>query len=167
MTKDEAEKMVDAFGFEAATKARVVEVGYVPSIKACEPGYNQARAALIAALIAPPGVPDGWKLVPIAPTEAMGDAGHDTGCTSGDGTIDEWISGTPEEIWKAMLAAAPPAPVASVADAVAAEREACAKVCEGLKAELCARDEAGGVPLSKINTRFAAAIRARGQGGAR
>jgi hypothetical protein len=73
-----------------------------------------------------PEIPDGWQLVPKLPTEAMLDAGHDTGCTSGDGTIDEWISGTPEEIYTAMLAAAPQPPALD-RDAVI---EACAKVAE-------------------------------------
>ena len=70
---DEAEKMLNEFEFEAVTKARVVATGYVPSIKACEPGYNEARAAVLAAM-RKGGVPAGWQLVPVNVTKEMAHA---------------------------------------------------------------------------------------------
>jgi hypothetical protein len=55
------------------------------------------RAALTPPAVAAPAVPDGWRLVPVDPTEAMVDAFH---CEEGDGAFNKW---------EAMLAAAPSA----------------------------------------------------------
>lgn len=43
-----------------------------------------------------------WKAVPVEPTEAMGDAGA--------GHVDQEIFESPENVYRAMLAAAPAAP---------------------------------------------------------
>jgi hypothetical protein len=58
--------------------------------------------ALRAQLAQQPGVPDGWKLVPVEPTEAIRDALYTSGFESADSILNY--------AYKAMLAAAP-APV--------------------------------------------------------
>ncbi|MGU5659800.1 hypothetical protein [Aeromonas veronii] len=54
-------------------------------------------------------VPEGWKLVPVEPTDAMYDAGKTAGtgevCKTWDGNGYEF--GSPAPIYEAMLAAAP------------------------------------------------------------
>ena len=52
-----------------------------------------------------PSVPDGWKLVPIEPTQEMLDAGEDTFVSSLSGTP----TSSPIAVYRAMLAAAPEA----------------------------------------------------------
>lgn len=64
--------------------------------------YRQ-KQAIIKALQAP-AVPDGWKLVPIEPTEEMDDAAH--GKNSGR-CSSSWCSCDCKKIYKAMLSAAP------------------------------------------------------------
>ena len=102
MTRDEAEKMVDAL-IEYAEQA---SSGW--SVACADPAEkeialrNDARAALIAALTAGPGVPEGFVMVPIRPTNAMWDAWRKH---QYNGPLDKW---------EAMLAAAPPDPVAGV-----------------------------------------------------
>ena len=187
MTKDEAEKMVDAFA-ETVPAFERASSGAFPNdydISDDVAGYSAARAALIAALTAPQGLP-AWRTdMENAPDEPhlrgiwinvmkpnksevvtryidvyAGSIDDETGefkTINGDDTgwpTDEFT------LWCPLPAeaAAPPAPVVSVADAVAADRAACAALVEGAglwKLKDKDRDKA-----------IAAAIRARGQGGA-
>lgn len=52
-------------------------------------------------------VPDGWKLVPVEPTEEMRGAFHDADEEFNEGSTQEC---SPDYQWSAMLAAAPEAP---------------------------------------------------------
>lgn len=54
-------------------------------------------------------VPDGWKLVPVEPTQQMLDVGRWTGAGSVS-VQEEWAR---KEVWQRMLAAAPQPPVAA------------------------------------------------------
>ena len=74
---------------------------------ALENGYwFQEVMPLFLAPVQPVAVPDGWKLVPVKPTEAMNDAYN--GVPTG-------FAGTPahsSHVWEAMLSVAPVAPAA-------------------------------------------------------
>jgi hypothetical protein len=119
---------------------------------------------LAAALTAPPGVPEGFRLVPVEPTEGMSRAWFKT---SARNEVEDWRAK-----YQAMLAAAPPAPVVSVAEAVAAEREACRRIAqEQAEKAWDIGNSLGQDALVSSGRNHGAraievAIRARGQGGA-
>jgi hypothetical protein len=144
MTKDEAEKMVDAL--QAAVNGAWRNQGYEDHAER-EGKIEAARAALIAALTATPGVPGDYEesVKSLANKFARGVVPN----AQPTDTLLQMYA----RIAIDTLAAAPPAPVVSTADAVAAEREALAKIVENLGCH-------------PAYTKAAAAIRARGQGGA-
>lgn len=88
----------------------------IASLAGPQSELNAARiaGALSKAPVAQAGqVPDGWKLVPIAPTDEMWDAANsakgkllETRELEGGGTLNTWESHE-AAVWKAMLAAAP------------------------------------------------------------
>ena len=79
--------------------------GYVPA--EAQPAPVVEVAAWLCGIPAQPApsVPDGWKLVPIEPTQEMLDAGEDTFVSSLSGTP----TSSPIAVYRAMLAAAPEA----------------------------------------------------------
>lgn len=77
--------------------------------------WNAFRAAMLnhfeqsLAMVNPPAIPAGWKLVPIEPTADMSHAGHDYYQKS----KAEFGDFTPTGMYRAMLAAAPQPPVST------------------------------------------------------
>jgi hypothetical protein len=72
--------------------------------------YTPMARAAIAAMPAP-GVPPGWRLVPVEPTEAMIEAGAVRGnWSSRADAFDGGREGSAKDVWAVMLAAVPPAP---------------------------------------------------------
>lgn len=69
--------------------------------------WDAWKAALKAGSTA--SVPDGWKLVPVEPTEAMLEAAGNTEEIYNEWGEDLYVKNT-EEVYQAMLAAAPDAP---------------------------------------------------------
>ena len=88
--------------FEAAYKA-AVENGWANVKDMARQVWDQARAQLQTASVA---VPDGWKLVPVEPTDEMVRAGINTPCVDSGNDADD----QPQDyrnVYSAMLAAAP------------------------------------------------------------
>lgn len=97
-------------------------------------------------------IPAGYKLAPVEPTEEMGDA-------AAEGEGSEFIGefrciGRFDIAYKDALAVAPHLPLVFADDIAAAEREACAQVCEEFAHQNWDYME---------GARLAAAIRARGE----
>ena len=132
MTKDEAKNIVSEY--ENATVAEI----------------PAKRAALIAALTAKMAAEQ------MLAADRVTEQRHEfaTGCNKEKINLNNY-----EAYAAAVAAAAPPAPGASVADAVAAEREACAALAASYEG-----DEITTVGMAKRD--IARAIRARGQVGA-
>ena len=96
---DEIQKLKDGRGFKYVKDGVHYSVNYAN-------GWNQCRAAMLQAgnhteqhldMVNSPVIPDGWKLVPKEPTEAMNKAGWTA--------INEYDEINPT--YRAMLAAAP------------------------------------------------------------
>ena len=96
-----------------ATKEAVdyLNANSLSSIASGSTCHRRMRNAL-ALIAAPAGVPEGWRLVPIEPTEQMICAFHNS--------VNIWMNevGDDQDVYKAMLSAAPPAPAATALDAV-------------------------------------------------
>jgi hypothetical protein len=101
MAGNAAEAKIDADAIIAALIAKG------PIADAYIDGFLKGKAA---ALTAPPGVPEGWKLVPEKPTPEMMLAADETGVTVYEDGKDPIALYDIEEVWPAMLAAATPAP---------------------------------------------------------
>lgn len=100
---------------KAAHKLLVQEYGaYGPD----EPETRIIRKleAALSALAAAPGVPEGWKLVPVKPTREMRKAFHKADAQANSGMHrDSCAVGSPDWQWHAMLSASPAAPAAQTA----------------------------------------------------
>lgn len=70
--------------------------------------WEAARAALASAAAPAQGVPEGWKLVPVEPTEFMEGAG--AGAVSESFMHGKNVAKMAVEAYRAMLAATPPSP---------------------------------------------------------
>lgn len=90
--------------------------------------FDIITASINRAPVRPVAVPDGWKLVPIAPTTQIEDTIKDIGTSSGEG----WNANDSREYWEMLLGACPAAP--------AAQDEALKPECCG-STEFCERAE--------------------------
>ena len=91
-----------------------------------------ALAAADAVSAAAPVVPEGFRVVPIEPTDAMCAAGYNPPISSGSRLDNqrEMARGKAAPVYAAMLSAAPPAPLRIEEEIRKDERERCAKIAE-------------------------------------
>lgn len=93
-TRDDPQQVAEGVRVTEAMAVELLE--YLP-LGRSRYSVRQATAALKAALAAQPAVPEGFRLVPVEPTEAMRAAGD----------YDKWNYDDAADIYRAMLAAAP------------------------------------------------------------
>ena len=106
---------------KTATPASVLQEMVDAMDRGDEPGagsdwYETAVSALAATpptAVEPVTVPDGWKLVPVEPTEAMIDAGDEINEAGAAWSGYSEIPASAEKHYRAMLAAAPTPPAST------------------------------------------------------
>ena len=162
MTQEQAEKVVDALADAVRGDAADWELG--GGSKKTKAEVAQTRDALIAALTAGPGVPDKIPMTTLVFLNEDDMMPEQNGYKRGWNACVDY-----------MLAAAPPAPVVSVADAVAAgsDDETAALVSlvrSGIRTDiqelLIYGSKQAQVPPGALRKAIDAVFKARGQGGA-